>query len=71
MFEDFTDPLWLEFRSLETKQDNLRRGIFQRYSALMNLVESLQSELIEVRSELQKNKKADYSHLELFKKTTT
>lgn len=52
LFEKIDDPLWIEFRSLETKQDNLRKGIFQRYSALMRLVESLQDELVELRSQL-------------------
>jgi hypothetical protein len=49
MFEIKNDPIWNELKSLEFKQDNLRRGVFQRVSALMKLVESLQNELIEVR----------------------
>lgn len=52
LFEKSDDPLWMEFRTLEKSQDNLRKGIFQRYGALMKLVESLQSELVELRSQL-------------------
>lgn len=68
MFEDYQDPLWCEFRTLEDKQDNLRKGIFQRYSALMKLVESMQNELVELRQEIKENQPIKWKENELFQK---
>lgn len=66
IFEKEGDPLWGEIRTLESKQDSLRKGIFLRYSALLKMVESLQSELIEVRQELNSFRDKD-SVVEIFK----
>lgn len=45
LFEDPSDPLWIEYRSLEARQENLRRGLFQRYEALLKTVEQLQEQV--------------------------
>jgi hypothetical protein len=62
------DPYWMELKSIESKQDNLRKGIFQRYSSLMQYCQSMQQEIYELREELRKLKKEDFSDLELFAK---
>lgn len=45
LFEDPSDPIWIEYRSLEAKQENLRRGIFGRYEDLLKIIEDLQKEV--------------------------
>lgn len=62
MFEKKNDPIWSEFRSLENKQEHLRKGIFARYGAILKLVASLQTEL----SELRQSRKNTFKELELF-----
>jgi len=50
LFDKQIDPWVLdELMALEQKQDNLRRGVFQRYSALLKYVQSMQEEIIELR----------------------
>lgn len=68
MFEIPGDPVWNELKSIESKQDNLRKGIFQRYSSLLQYCQSMQHEINELREELRKFKKDDFSDLELFAK---
>lgn len=45
LFEDPTDPIWMEYRALESKQENLRRGIFRRYDEMLTIIEELQKEV--------------------------
>ena len=56
LFEKQIDPWVLdELMALEQKQDNLRRGVFQRYSALLKFAQSLQDEIIELRQMIRKD----------------
>jgi len=58
LFENTEDPLWLEYRNLENKQDKLRRGIFQRHNAILKIVVSLQEEIVSLREELNEYKQS-------------
>lgn len=38
--------IWAEMADLKTKQNNLRRGIFQRFDELQNEIENLRNQLV-------------------------
>jgi len=60
------DPLWIEYRSLEIKQDNLRRGLFKRLGLLKEEVLELRLEIAAMKG-LSTNKTVSFSEMDLFR----
>jgi hypothetical protein len=50
--ETSKSPLWKEVSDLKEKQNNLRRGLFQRYDIMKKELEFLKEELTQIKSKM-------------------